>query len=293
MKISKKTLRNGFSIPIFGLGTWEMGGRMERDENNDDSADIQAIKNAINSGITHIDTAEAYANGYSEELVKKAIQEYDRSQLFIVSKVARINQQYEQVRKSLSGSLTRLGVTYLDLFLLHAPSRDTSIEETMKAMDELVVEGLIKNIGVSNFTVKQLIRTQKATKNKIVVNQVHYNLAVREVEDKGILDYCQKNDIILMAWRPLQKGLVLENGKDILSKMVGKYNKTPAQIAINWLVSQKNVVTLSKMKSENHLRENLGALDFEMSKEDIEYLRKEFPNKMKISDAVPLEDWSE
>ena len=186
--IQTKTLKNGFSIPIFGLGTWEMGGRMERDRSNDDRADIQAIKNAIDAGITHIDTAEVYANGYSEKLLSKAIRDYDRSKLFIVSKVARVNQQYEQVKESCKESLKRLGLSYVDLYLLHAPSQDTPIEETMRAIDELIEEGLIKSIGVSNFTVKQLERAQKATKNKIVVNQNHYNLIVRESE-KEILQY--------------------------------------------------------------------------------------------------------
>lgn len=83
MKVPTKTLTNGFSIPVFGLGTWEMGGRMERDEQNNDQADIQAIKNAIDSGVTLIDTAEAYANGYSEELLAEAIKDYDRSKLFL------------------------------------------------------------------------------------------------------------------------------------------------------------------------------------------------------------------
>ena len=292
MQIPTKSLKNGFSIPVFGLGTWEMGGRMEQDINNDDQADIQAIKNAIDSGITHIDTAEVYANGYSEELLGEAIKDYDRNKLFIVSKVARVNQQYEQVKKSCKDSLKRLKLDYLDLYLLHAPSKDVEIEETMRAMDELIEEGLVKNIGVSNFTVKQLKRTQKATKNKIVVNQNHYNLIVRESE-KEVLQYCQENDIIFMAWRPLEKGLVLEHGEKILNKIAEKYQKTPAQIAINWLISQKNVITISKMRNPKHLKDNLEATNWKMDQEDIEYLTENFPGKLDISPTVPLREWRE
>lgn len=290
MNIPTKTLKNGFSIPVFGLGTWEMGGRMEKDEQNDDRADIQAIKNAINSGVILIDTAEAYANGYSEELLAKAIRNYDRSKLFIISKVARINQQYEQVKKSCKASLERLGLSYLDLYLLHAPSPNVPIEETMKAIDELVDEGLIKNIGVSNFTVKQLQRAQKATENKIVVNQNHYNLIVRESEN-SVLKYCQENDIIFMAWRPLEKGVILTQGKIILENLAKKYQKTPAQIALNWLISQKNVITISKMRNSEHLQNNLGAINWKMDQEDIEYLRKNFPETLNISPTVPLKEW--
>ena len=290
MNIPNKTLTNGFSIPVFGLGTWEMGGRMERDEQNNDHADIQAIKNAIDSGVTLIDTAEAYADGYSEELLAEAIKNYDRSKLFIISKIARVNQQYEQVKKSCKASLKRLKLNYLNLYLLHAPSLDTPIEETMRAIDELVDEGLIKNIGVSNFTVKQLQRAQKATRNKIVVCQNHYNLIVRESEN-SVLKYCQENDIIFMAWRPLEKGAVLEQGKAVLKKMAEEYQKTPAQVAINWLISQKNVVAISKMRNPKHLQNNLEAIGWEMSQEDIEYLRNNFPGKLNVSPTVPLKEW--
>lgn len=291
MKIPTKKLKNGFEMPVFGLGTWQMGGRMERDFKNDDRADIQAIKNAIDAGITHIDTAEVYADGYSEELLGKAIKGYKRKNLFLVSKVARVNQDPKQIIKSLEGSLERIGVDFLDLYLLHAPSRDVEIEETMKAMDKLKKDGKILNIGVSNFTRKQFERAQKATKNKIVANQLHYNLWQRETEIAGLVDYCQKNDIMFIAWRPLEKGEVLHFGKKILSEMAKKYDKTPAQVAINWLISQKNIVTLSKMRSKKHLKENLGAIGWNMKESDIEILRKKFPDQQKVSGAVPLEEW--
>jgi diketogulonate reductase-like aldo/keto reductase len=183
-----------------------------------------------------------------------------------------------------------LKTDYLDLYLLHAPSYDVPIEETMKAIDELIEEGLIKNIGVSNFTVKQLKRAQKATKNKIVVNQNHYNLIVRESE-KEVLQYCQENDIIFMAWRPLEKGNVLKQGKAILEEMGKKYQKTPAQIALNWLISQKNVVTISKMRNLKHLKDNIKASNWKMNQEDIEYLRENFPGKLNVSPTVPLKEW--
>ena len=293
MNIPTKTLKNGFSIPTFGLGTWGMGGFREIDKNNDDAADIQAIKNAINLGVTHIDTAELYAAGHTDELIKEAVKGVDRSQLFITTKVSQGNQRYQQVKDSLKNSLKRLGMDYVDLFLLHAPSPDVPVEETMKAMDELVEEGLTKNIGVSNFTVKQMQRAQEATKNKIVVNQMHYNLMIREVEDKGILKYCQESDVLLMTWRPLQKGELLETGKDILGKLSSKYERTPAQVAINWLISQKNVVVISKTRSKAHLLDNLGAVDWKMDEKDVEYLRNEFPNQQKVSDVSVLKEWEE
>jgi diketogulonate reductase-like aldo/keto reductase len=255
-KIPVKTLDCGFSMPVFGLGTWLMGGKLERDFDNDDKADVEAIKNAIDSGVIHIDTAEAYADGYSETLVGQAIAGYKREDLFLVSKVHKENLNYDDLINSAKNSLKRLKTNYLDLYLLHQPNLEIPIKETMKAMDLLKKEGLIRNIGVSNFSKERLDEAQTCTNNKIVVNQVHFNLRFRESQRKRLLDYCQKNDVMLIAWRPFGKGLLLEDKNDLMNELCQKYNKTQAQVGINWLIYQKNVVTLSKMRNKNHLEEN-------------------------------------
>jgi diketogulonate reductase-like aldo/keto reductase len=287
MKIQNKSLKSGFTMPVFGLGTWMIGGDMEKNTHND-KEDIQAIRNAIESGITHIDTAEKYAEGHSEELVGEAIANVDRSELFLVTKVASDNLGYEDLLKSCKASMKRMKVQYLDMFMIHSPSLEIPIDETMKAMDTLIRDGLIRNIAVSNFSVVRLKEVQKVSKHPIVANQLHYNLLIRENEKNGLLDYCQKNDIMFIAWRPLQKGELCCKGIPIMDEMADKYDKTPAQIAINWLISQKNIVTLSKMGSKKHLDENLGSLGWEMNKDDIERLRREFPNQQFESDSVPL-----
>lgn len=275
-------------MPVYGLGTWQMGGRFERDLNNDDAADIQAVKKAIDLGVTHIDTAEKYAEGHAEELVGEAIKGYSRTKIFLVSKVGSNHLRHDDLLNSAERSLKRLGVDYLDLYLLHSPSLEIPIQETMKAMDKLLADGLIKNMGVSNFSIERLKEAQSLTRNKIVANQLHYNLLVREAERKGLVEYCQANDVMFIAWRPVQKGILTEAGIAVLDGMVKKYQKTPAQIAINWLISQDNVITLSKTSSPGHLKENLGALGWQMEEADIEILRKEFPNQLEVSDAVPL-----
>jgi len=291
MDIPIKKLKNGFSMPVLGFGTWKIGGDQHRNPNNDDLADIKAIQQAIEAGLTHIDTAEAYAEGHAEELVGKAIQNYDRSSLFIVSKVIPDNQSRDLLLQSLQASLTRLGTNYLDLYLLHQPSKIHPIEETMSALDEAKDQGLIKNIGVSNFTIKQLEKAQSLTENKIVVNQLHLNLKIREAEKMGLIEHAQKNDWMFVAWRPLQKGMLIKKTSPVLSKMAKKYSKTPAQISLNWLISQKNIVTLSKMSNSEHLQENLGALNWQLEDSDIEILRREFPHQELVSDSVPLEEW--
>ncbi len=289
MQIPTKKLKNGFEMPVYGLGTWQMGGRKEHDPNNDDEADIQAIKAAIELGVTHLDTAEIYANGYSEILLGRAIKDYDRSKLFLVSKVSDEHLRFDDVITAAKQSLKRLETNYLDLYLTHRPNPPgVSIKETMRAMDTLVDEGLVKNIGICNYTAEEIEEAQSYAKNKIVAAQLHLNLKYREAERRDVLKYCQANDILFIAWRPVQKGILLNNIPEILQRMAEKYSKTPAQIALNWLISQDNVVTLSKTRNVAHLKENLGALGWQMQKEDIEQLRNGFPDQEAVSDAVPL-----
>jgi len=288
MKIPIKKLKTGFEMPVYGMGTWRMGGGLEHDTGNNDKADVAAIKYAIDNGITHIDTAEIYADGYSEKLVGQAIKDYDRSKLFIVSKVEGDHQSYDGILKSCRDSLERINTSYLDLYLLHWYSNKHPLNETIKALNRLVSEGLVKNIGVSNFNVEHLKEAQSYSKNKIVCDQVHYNLTAREPECSGLLEYCQNNDVFIVAWRPLGKEEMLKNVPTVLNKISEKYNKTVIQVAINWLISQDNVITLSKTRKPEHLKENLDALGWQMESKDIERLRKEFPNQQDVSDAVPL-----
>ena len=289
MEIPIKKLNSGFSIPTFGLGTWRMGGDRKRDLFNDDKGQIAAIRRAIDAGITHIDTAELYAEGHSEELVGEAIKQYDREKLCIVSKVLPIHLHYDDVITALNNSLKRLQTHYLDLYLIHQPNNDIPIGETLRAFDYLKKEGKIKNIGVSNFTPKRLEEAQKHTTNKIVANQVHYNLMYREPERTGLVQYCQDHDVIIVAWRPVENVIMTAKDIEILNQMCEKYKKTPAQIAINWLISQPNVVAISKMTKEEHLQENLGSVGWEMDEKDIKKLRSDFPNQQDISNAVRLQ----
>ena len=288
MNIPKKKLKDGFEMPVFGLGTWQMGGRETYNPQNDDKKDIAAIQEAIKLGVTHIDTAEQYADGYAETLVGKAIEGYDRAKLFIVSKVSPQNLNYDYVLSSCEASLKRLKTDYLNLYLIHFPNPNIPIEETLRALDKLVDDGIVKNIGVSNFKTKRFKEAQLHTKNKLGVNQVYYNLIIREPEREGLLKYCQQNDVLLEAYRPVEKGALLAQSIKILDNLAEKYNKTPAQIAINWLTSQKNVISLSKTSTIKHLEENLGAIGWTMDKNDIEKLRKDFPNQQEKSESLPL-----
>lgn len=284
MLMGYKTLTDDFKIPVIGLGTWGIGGFMETDSSKDEEG-IQAIKDAIELGYTHIDTAELYGAGHTEELIGNAIKDLDRSKLIITSKVFKTNLKHDDVIASCKKSLEKLQTDYIDIYLIHAPNPEVPLKETMEAMDYLVEQGMVKFIGVSNFSVEQMQEAQKHSKNKIVANQIPYNLATKNVNldrntgrvgscinmESEIIPYCQENDIIIMAYRPIERGFLLKPNS-LLDDLSKKYNKTKAQIAMNWLVSKKNVVVIPKSTSIDHLKENLGAIGWSLSDDDIKLL---------------------
>lgn len=263
-----KTFPDGVRIPVVGIGTWEMG-----EDISEDDKDIKALKEAIRFGMTHIDTAESYAAGHAEELVGGAIKSFDRKNLFITTKVSPEHLRFDQVLEAAKASLGRLETNYIDLYLIHWPNPDIPLEETMRAFDFLVDEDLVRYIGVSNFSVQLLKEAQSYSKNKIVTNQVEYNLISREPE-KELLSFCQEKNIMLTAYQPLARGKLTKPGFDLLDELAKKYSKTQAQIALNWLISKPNVVVIPKSSNIEHLKENLGAIGWKMEKKDIELLNK-------------------
>lgn len=279
MEIPEKKLKSGFELPVFGFGAYRIGDISAHDPDNDDKKDISVIKEALNLGITHIDTAEMYAQGYSEILVGRAIKGYDRSELVIATKVSPMNLHYNEVINAAKGSLERLDVDYLDLYMIHYPNFKIPIAETMEAMDYLVEEGLIKYVGVSNFNLRQFREAQRYTKNKIICNQIPYSLINRKFQADGFIDYAKKNEVMITAWRPIEGGMLSKKGMGLLDKMCLNYKKTPNQIAINWLISQKNVVTIPGSRKIEHLKENLDSLGWQLTQEDVKILDDYFPQK--------------
>jgi len=268
-----KKLNSGFKMPALGIGTYGMGGgEHDEDKSNDDEC-ISAIRDALNLGYTHIDTAEIYGNGHTEELVGKAIGGYDRKKLlFIATKVFKTNLKYDNVIRSAKGSIKRMKIDYIDLCLIHSYNPDIPIKETISAMNELVKKGLIKHIGVCNFSIEQLKEAQKYSINKIVTNQMKYSLWAKTRPDFETMDYCQKNDIIVTAYKLFGRGKINTEKIPIFSVLAKKYNKTEAQIMTNWVVSKKNVVSIFKSLNKKHLKENLEALEFQIDDKDIQEL---------------------
>ena len=275
-------LTHNVSIPVLGLGTWDMGGQLMPDTTRD-WEEVQAVKTAIRLGVTHIDTAEMYGRGHSEELVGEAIADFRREDLFITTKVSPEHLRYNDVIAAAGGSLRRLKTDNIDLYLVHVPNLSIPIQETMKAFDFLCKEGLVKFIGVSNFTVDQIREAQKYTRNKIVANQIEYNLLIRNRGgeytsgmESTIIPYCQENDIVVIAYRPLARGRLVRPGFRVLDELAQKYNKTLDQIAINWLISKQGIITIPKTTNIAHLKENLGAMGWRLEHQDMWRLNNQF-----------------
>jgi diketogulonate reductase-like aldo/keto reductase len=264
-------------MPRLGLGTWEMGGRMEPDLSKDKKY-IKAIDTALQTGYKHIDTAEMYGQGHTEEIVARGIQNHNRENLFITSKVRKAHLKYFDVMEAASRSLERLQTHYLDLYLIHEPNRAIPIKETMKAMDELIQKGWVKSIGVSNFNLNALQEAEAAAKNPVVVNQIEYNLTTRnqgmytQNMETEIIPYCQQNQIIITAWRPLLKGKLPQTTG--LNEIAEVHQATPYQIALAWLLNKPGMTTIAKATSEKNLRANYEAQKIILSEKEIDSLNR-------------------
>lgn len=258
-------------IPVLGLGTWEIGGRFEADFSKKQNW-VNAVKEAIEMGFTHIDTSEIYGNGLTEEIVGKAINSFDREKIFITSKLWHTHLNYDDAIRSLNNSLKRLRTEYVDLYLVHKPGRDMNLKGAMMAFEYMHEQKLIRNIGLSNFGMQQFLEAKKyLTKSKIAALQNEYNLLSR---DENALDLCNKHDMIFIAYRPLMRGKLAKPGIKLLDNLAKKYNKTQAQIALNWLVAKPKIVAIPKASTKEHLIDNLGAIAWKMEKMDYEALDK-------------------
>src|SRR3989454_6361291 len=216
------------------MGTWGMGGGMHADSSRDSEA-IEALKLGLDLGMSLVDTAEMYGAGHSEEVVSKALEDW-RKPVFVASKVSPSHFAHDDLLRSARKSLERLRLRQMDLYQLHWPNPQIPIAETMRAMEKLVRDGVVRYIGVSNFSVKQMKEAQTAlSKEEIVSNQVEYSLVDRAVEEE-ILPYCQHQRITLIAYSPLGQGRIAraKGGPfNVIDEIGSRLGKSRSQVALN------------------------------------------------------------
>ncbi len=235
---------------------------------------LAALRSALELGYTHFDTAEMYASGHSEELLGQAVRasSISRESLFIASKVSASHLRYDDLLRSFENSIHRLGMDFLDLYLIHWPSRGIPLSESFRALNQLVREGRVRHIGVSNFDLSLLKQAQAESEAPIFTNQVSYSLTDRSCVQNGVLEYCQANDILLTAYSPVKEGRLHINS--ILQAIADAHDVTPYQIALAWLISQPRVITIPMSFNPKHQGENLAAADIELNAEEIEQLNQ-------------------
>lgn len=262
---------NGTRIPKIGFGTWKIGGGSYADPSQDKRS-LAGLRSALELGYTHFDTAEVYANGHTEELLGQAIREsgIPREDLFITSKVDPANLRSQDVLKACENSLRRLDTDYLDLYLIHWPSRSIPLDDSFRGLNQLVDEGRVRHVGVSNFDLRLLEKARAESETPVFTNQVPYSLADRTYVRNGVLEYCQKNDILLTAYSPVEKGRLRENAT--LRSIADAHDATIYQIALAWLVSQPRVITIPMSLDPEHQAENMAAAEIEFTEGEIDQL---------------------
>ncbi len=263
-------------IPAIGQGCMGIGGYLSKDSHRDDNQ-MRVLRVGIELGMTFIDTAEGYGKGHSEEIVGRAI-EGIRDKVFIATKVSPEHLSYDALLRSAEESLHRLNTDYIDLYQVHWSNPKIPINETMRAMERLLKEGKIRYVGVSNFSLRELREARAAiSEDEIVSVQVEYNLFDRTIEN-SILPCCESEGTTIIAYSPLDQGKIASGDKRIktLQKIADKYDKTTAQVALNWLISHPAVTAIPKAANPGHIRENASSADFELSEEDSKEISKTF-----------------
>ncbi|SQI36610.1 Uncharacterized oxidoreductase YtbE [Leminorella richardii] len=271
------TLPSGDEMPVLGQGTWFMGER-----SSDLQQEISTLQQGIERGLALIDTAEMYADGGAEKVVGAAIKGR-RDDVFLVSKVLPGNASLEGTVAACEASLRRLGTDYIDLYLLHWRGH-IPLAETAEAMENLVEQGKIGQWGVSNFDVEDLEELMTVVDNEqVATNQVLYNLSRRGIE-YDLLPWCRSNSLPVMAYSPIEQARLLEH--PALIEVAKRHGVSPAQVAIAWVLHDRNVITIPKAANVKHMLENIESLSIELHHEDYVTLNAAFPPPAR---KVPLE----
>lgn len=251
-------LNNGVQIPAVGYGTFRV-------KDSDELAEKVTL--AIKEGYRHIDTAHIYGNEVSVGRgIKKAIDEgiVTRDELFVTSKVWNNGLTYDETLAAYEESLQKLGLDYLDLYIIHWPGQDDRYIEVYKALEELYNNKRVRTIGVSNFHVHHLEKLLKQATIVPAINQIEFQPRLTQVE---VREFCKKHGIQVEAWSPLMNGEILND--PTLIEIANQHNKSTAQIILKWDL-QNDVITIPKSITPSRIRENIDIFDFTLSREDLE-----------------------
>ncbi len=241
-------------IPRIGLGTWQ---------NTNPEQCATSVNAALELGYRHIDTAQMYKN---EEYVGNGVKQSDvpREDIFLATKIWIDRLDYEGIKQSTERSLKRLQTDYIDLLYVHWPAGKYDAEETMKGFNQLVDEGKIRHIGVSNFTPNLLEEALEISEKPLIANQVETHPLNQQTK---LHKFLLKHEMTLVAYSPLARGKVMEI--PVLTEIAKKHDASETQVALAWLWSHKDMAAIPKATSKAHIEENLEAVSLELNSEDI------------------------
>lgn len=246
MMIPSIILNTGYLIPLLGLGTYKLG--------------YETISKALNVGYRHFDTATGYKN---HRIIGKAIAPYKRAEIFITTKINPSDIENRTVAQVVDTILAELNTSYIDLLLVHSPN--LPLIKTVLEMKDVQASGKVRTIGVSNCTIHHLQDLLDAG-IKISVNQVEFHPYLNQQE---LLNFCKKNNIILMGYRPLVKGMITQDA--VLASIAQNHFKSQAQIALRWAI-QKGIPIIPRADKEEHLQANMALFDFELTETEMYFI---------------------
>ena len=268
------TLRNGIQVPALGLGTWFLGEKKAAREQ-----ELESLRAGISAGMTLIDTAEMYGNGKAEKLVKEAIAENKRENLYLVSKVLPNHAGRHQLEQALDESLKRMGVEYLDLYLYHWRG-SYPLEETVAELERVKKAGKIKDWGVSNFDIDDMEELWLVPGGRnCLVNQVLYHTGSRGIE-YSLLPWMRKHDVALMSYCPLAQAGTLKRGilnNPVLKEIAQKHNATVEQIMLAWNIRDGHTIAIPRSGKAEHTLLNAGVDKIQLTEEDYKAIDQAYP----------------
>lgn len=265
----------GVPVHPVGIGTWAMGGSRMPDgtifaDYEHDGEEAEAIRYALSKGQNHIDTAQLYGAGHTEEIVGEAIRGLDRSTLYLATKIWKSHAGSRlSVCRAVEDSLRKLGTDYVDLIYTHAPFDGIPAETTIAGLNDAVDAGLARSIGVSNYDAAQLKEAVRLSAGPIVANQLLYNILDRGLVTPQMLTFCREQGITIVAYRPVERRMLADKvDNPEVMEIASRYKRPVSQIAINWLIGQPGVVTIPKAVARAHIEENLASTAFSLADED-------------------------
>ena len=287
--------KNGPKVSRIGIGVWQASDLWK----GDDDQIVRAIRRSHELGVNLVDTAEAYGNGHSEQVVGRALRDIGRDGFVVATKVHGANLRFDELQRAAAASMNRLGVKEIDLYQVHWPDpwEQIPLKQTMKALEKLQADGKNRAIGVSNFAVRDLEEARShLSRTDIVSNQVRYNFLQREIEEE-VLPYCRKNNIAILAYSPLAQGALtgkydrghvpkgdvrdenklfapkniqqIEKITAVLGSIARRHGRSVPQVALSWLMANQMVVPIPGAKNEAQAEENVGSTKHQLSNAEL------------------------